>query len=1023
MNQLELHKKIDELIKKRPSGVNRKDVSALISANEDARQYFFHKVSEKWLDWLWENGFLDAIKQKAEDPTRYSYRMPELNYLVRMAEKMPAKVVDIILKVQISKETFNPEVIDRFVHICSILPVNQLKRIIPKIHKRRWIPLMGVFNQWGFEYERMFQRLAEAKDYESIIILAKAVLSVKTKREVGKESISQFFDNPFYFNNLLYTKVFEYLTGINDEYLEKAFELSLKVMSKIVDLCSKEYKQENEKVFKVYDGGMLLNVDFFELELGQKDYLSGRDNIRELAATIVKFVKQLIGKKCEQNQKEARRIFKQYIGSFDDNNPLLPDSRAMWRLRLFILSLCPEVFQEELKKSLFRLFAIDHYYEIISGTEYLKALRTGFHVLSDSDKRDYVKHVIEYFIKKDQEKENEKENWHIKYSSKILSVIANQLTKEEKKEAQEKGFVIDLDYQSEPSIKMGVAGAIILKAPLSYEEFQKKEVSVIVEKLRSEWSPKELYEKYKEKSDFHHPINAEGLGEYLKKNIPERLQGYIDNADRFFDQEKLDPHYTYSYLRGVQEAIKNNPELTGKTNWNGIIRLFNSVKSIREPGNEQIFNERKKWIDLYDAWLAGWDSVHSAVVDVLQELLTEKGGAVVIDFNKYRNDILSMLQYLLTYPDPTPKDEQIDTAKIKVGYGINKGYMVSDPFTMAINSVRGRAFQTFVLFIYLDGKQLNTDVKKTYEKVLSQEKTRAIMFLFGHYLPTFYYRDQGWVKDLLPIIFPKEKSKKYLYTAAWEGYLVNNLYKEMFSSDVIQKLYERGIELKEDDYPPYQKHFKDPEEALAIHLALAFIYFPEFDFNHSLFKKFWSVPNIKAHKSFISFIGRHIISRESASEWIKQNKIDVEKLKGFWDWALENCNPEELTSFGFWINIECNSFDVKWLAKHVRRTLEKTNGYIEWEYGLIQSLPIFAKKAPQNTLIILRFYLFEEVAKHEPVRTQFQIDDRIYNTFKELYNNKMIKEKVCKLINDLLPYRNGLFWKLKSILNESQEVR
>lgn len=129
---------------------NPEKIRDLIGLNFDARQYFFTKANENWLDWLWNNGLLDVIKQKAEDPTRYGYRTPELNYLVRMAEKKPKEVADIMLSVVISKDNFNPEVIDQFLRICSSLPAEQLARIVPKIRDEGWVQLMSIFNQWGF---------------------------------------------------------------------------------------------------------------------------------------------------------------------------------------------------------------------------------------------------------------------------------------------------------------------------------------------------------------------------------------------------------------------------------------------------------------------------------------------------------------------------------------------------------------------------------------------------------------------------------------------------------------------------------------------------------------------------------------------------------------------------------------------------------------------------------------------------------------------------------------------------------
>ena len=55
MNQIGLHKKIDELLTRGPAEAKREDISALASANQDAHQYFFTKEDERWLDWLWEN--------------------------------------------------------------------------------------------------------------------------------------------------------------------------------------------------------------------------------------------------------------------------------------------------------------------------------------------------------------------------------------------------------------------------------------------------------------------------------------------------------------------------------------------------------------------------------------------------------------------------------------------------------------------------------------------------------------------------------------------------------------------------------------------------------------------------------------------------------------------------------------------------------------------------------------------------------------------------------------------------------
>jgi len=980
----------------------------LINLNPDSRQYFYTKADERWLDWLWVNGFLDVIKQKSEDPTRYGYRTPEINYLVKVAEKEPAKVVDIMIEVPISSDNFNPEVVDRFLRICSGLPATELKRIVSKIRNDRWVQLMGSFNDWGFEYEKMFATLSTAKDFDSLLILADAVLSVRTKQEVEKESRGFLSDNPFYFREMGYTKVFEHMLQIDDIAIERALDLVTKVMKQCVLFGEKDNEDE---VFEVYDSFFLLDVDFFTLELSEKDRLSYRDDVKNLAAVIKYYAKQLIGKKCTETE-VVTNLYNKYFKS-------LPDSRSMWRLRLFVMSLCPEIFREELKNAFFRLFSVEHYYnEIISGTEYLKALRAGFPFLPDTDKRDYVRRVIEYFIKKDQEKENEKENWHIGYGSRILSIVADQLTDEEKKTAKDAGFTIRPEYEPEPSIGQMRGGTVVPRGPITKEEFENLSIDDIAIKLRNEWTPEKL-SKQNKSDDFLNPLNAEGAGELLRTDIVKRLQDYIKNAQLFFERDILDQHYTYSFLRGIQEVLRNKQIDLSGMDWANLIALCIAIK---QSGEEKPFDTEKRERDSFDAWLSGWTGVHSAMTDVLQELLSEDSTSR-IDFLKYRKELFEIIGYLLKYPDPLPEDEEPKTAKMTTSSPGEKEQIVSDPYSMAINTVRGRAFQTFALFMYQDGKKfskeenikVSSDVKKLYEAVLRGEKTRALMFMFGHYLPSFYFRDKEWVKGLFSEIFTTEPAKKNLYTAAWEGYVSTNLYEEIFFNPDIQKLYERGLALTDADYPK-QKHFKEPDEGIAVHVALAFMHFTKFGFDHELFKKFWNMPNPEYHKEFISFIGRHSISRESATEWIKHNNVDIEKLKKFWDWALENCNADTLIGFGFWINTERSPLEIKWLAEHARKTLEKSNGYVEWEYGLMRSLSSFVKDAPEDTLAILRVHLLEEVAKHEPVRTWLHMDAEVYDAFKKLYANKTTKEGVRGLINELLPYRNGMFWGLKTIL-------
>lgn len=1039
--QIDIHKESDQILSGDPTQLDKEQLRNLIHVNLDARQYFYAKADERWLDWLWENEFLDVIRERAEDPTRYGEPYPELNFLVRMSEKTPAKVVDIMLQVPISSETFNPVVVDRFLVICRTLPAKQLARVVEKIRNERWILLMSAFRLLGFEYKKMFKTLADAKNYQSLLVLAEAVLAVRTQEKMEKTP-RRHRDMPFYFDDLSSTEVFKHLAQVDAEYMEQAFDLVTKVMADIITLSNKKLvlsdqeqllqlteqafgdEEESEKVFKVDDRLLLYDVDFFDLEPGREDRLSSEDGLRELAAVIKVLAQTLIGDRCDKPE-AIRDVYIRYVGDFDNPDAKLPDSPTMWRLRLFVLSLCPETFKDELKKALFRLFEVEQYHEITRGTEYKKALQKGFAALSEQDKRHYVKRVVEYFAQPGQGQETDEENWRIRDGSRILSVIASQLTEEEKSHAEEAEFKLDPNYQPKPRIGRPRVGTIVPRGPITQEEFGELSIAQIAEKLRNEWEPNELT-KQNTTDDFLNPRNADGVSKSLKGDIPNRLQEYVRNAAIFFERGVLDEHYTYSFLWGIQETIHAHSEIASNVNWDGVIDLCMAIKV---SGEKDPFEEERREPGWFDTFRASWGAVHFAMTEILQALLTEKNGLLSIDFGAYRDRIFSLAGYLLSHPDPSPEDEQIETAKSKTKSSGDADFMISDPLHMAVNSVRGQAFKAFAFFVDQDGKKfkkedavkISSDVKELYEVALEKETTRALMFMFGQYLPFAYYRDRDWIRGILPQIFSQEPAKNPLYTAAWEGYLANNLYKEMFFDPEIQKLYERGLALTDADFPPQQEHFKKPDEGIAEHLALAFMHYKKFGFDHPLFEAFWKENNLERHASFVNFLGHSFVSGNNANapEFLKRVPESKQRLKDFWDWLLENYeNPKPFLEFDFWINLEVGLFEPVWLAERVRKTLEKTKGALDSDFKLTQSIVRLAKANPKDTLEIARLYLLEggiRRGEQREILLGTEDWDQWVQAFKILHGNAGTKSKASALINILIQEGGNPFWDLKKI--------
>jgi hypothetical protein len=417
------------------------------------------------------------------------------------------------------------------------------------------------------------------------------------------------------------------------------------------------------------------------------------------------------------------------------------------------------------------------------------------------------------------------------------------------------------------------------------------------------------------------------------------------------------------------------------------------------------------------------------MADVLQELFSEHDEKIAIEFSKYRDEFLDIINYLLKHPDPEPKNEELETATMKMGSAKDKKSLVSDPFSMAINTVRGRTFQAFVLFMYQDrkritdeeGLKISSDVKNLYEKTLKAENTRALMFMFGYYLPSFYFRSKEWIQSLLPIVFPEEQGKNHLYIAAWEGYLSTNLYEDIFFDPAFQKLYQRGLALTGDEDPTRNYH-KDLEKGISDHLALAFIFFyKKFGFEHMLFQEFWK-QNTKQRGEFVNFIGRAFISGDDiqADKLLKKEPESKERLLQFWQWLLKNFDdPNLFSEFGFWINLKKLIFDPTWLAQRVRETLEKSKGILDWDHGLNSSILQLAVAAPMETLGIARLYLLEGGVRGGKLESSFFYDDEWTKAINVLYNNPETKQNTYLLINDLIKEGGSMFWKLKAIIEKS----
>lgn len=979
MNQLQIHKKIDEFITAGPSGASVEVANGFVQSNEDSKRYLFSKANEAWLKWFFDNGLFDELKKKSEDPSKYGYRLSELEYLTRMAEKLPELVAEIILSTPISKDTFNPEVIDRFFWITGLLPVAQIKKILPKMYSDNWLKLMSRFGRSGYEYKKMTEKFAQEKDYEAIYDLAKVVLTVRDKEEFANIERFSITDKLFYLGDVSETGIFELILDQNNPNKEKFLKLLSEILTKITDIGV----EKDGTVFEKSEPFYLLDVSVFTLQLDTDKRSHFREDIQNFIATIKTLIEQILGGKCD-DVAEARRIYSESIA-------ILPDALTSWRLKLYAITRCPDAFKSEIKEFLFRVFNVcERYFEIDTGAEYHQGLIAGFNALDkDTEQREYIENVIKYYGAKLDDADKEK--WRKRDGLEILTYIKKYLTPEEITKAEPifGKLLEDGQITPHPTVMGGMGGIVNHKAPFNPSEMT---IDALIDHLKTDASPAALKEKYKN-DDFLSPRGPEGLGDAIKEDFKARKADYLLNLNKFFDRGVISPNYVYSILRQVEDSLRAKESFTDEQ----FIQVINFFDLIRQSGEKEEFKPMEERV-----YLADWITVHKSIADVLLEIL-----ATIKDSNTFKDNqakIFSIIKYLFTIKSsPDAEDDKRES---------------NEPAHVAINSVRGQAYRAFVQFAYNESnKTLSNEVKVLFEQVLDTETSNAVRFTLGQFLASFYFRDITFVKGLLSKIFPKESGKEKLYFATWEGYLASSLYKELF--DELRGYYEYAIKLNPNIYPN-RKYLKGLDETLAVHLALAYAHF-DFKITDPLFELFWKTPNEARHYEFVSFIGRSCITRSQAGDdWFKENNVSKDKLVEFWNWIISTgipIEPKAFSGFGFWVNPDKEIIDEKIIIKNLAITLEKSKGDIDWDYGLTRRLKIFATIDPESTLGVIKQYLLNEDELNTNRRAPlFSIDGEIKEALEIIYKNPSFKAKVEDLINVLIEKGSSMFWGLKDVL-------
>lgn len=504
-----------------------------------------------------------------------------------------------------------------------------------------------------------------------------------------------------------------------------------------------------------------------------------------------------------------------------------------------------------------------------------------------------------------------------------LALISGQLPNHWEERLREHVASLGEPNPPKPSVRFS-GGFVGPKSPIESERLLLMSPDQVIEYLQT-WQPKPgLFE-----------ASLEGLGRVLTQVVAHRPDEFTRQAEGL---KVLDPTYVRAYFQGLLDAQKNKLRFT----WAPVLELAEWV--VRQP--RDIPGRNGGLMDRDPDW--GW--TRKAILDLFEESMGDDAGCLQLE---HREHVWSVLRPLTEDPDPTPQHE--------AEFGGNN----MDPATMAINTVRGDAFNCLVQFAlwvrrgiernsaeaHLPSRSFETmpEIREVLDSHLDTaiEPSLTIRSIYGRWLSSLAALDWDWTVVSLPRIFPEDRTEISRLLAAWESFVVFNDPNTALLP-VLLPFYRAAIG-RVSKIPSLMKHPAAPEDRLAEHLAVYYWYDKlQLDEPGGLLAHFFSSvpPGVRGH--LIWFVG------SAVSGWEEDvPPVVFDRLRALLEHRLraarESTSPaefsSELSKFGLWFTSK--KFGDEWSLSTLQEVLDLVGGVdLDMSVGerLVELAPRFPKE-------------------------------------------------------------------------------
>lgn len=1000
---------INQFARMNPNKIdNTKILRKTLTESDPAIKYhFYRKVKPSWVKLLEKDGFIsDEINKNAPKDRRQG--SDEIIFLDRASKECPNYVARSLLKI-CPPDKLHHWTTRQFLDISLDLPKVEFIKLVPKILSEKWLEAVDSRTYSDVYLRDLFiKELRKYEMYEDLLVAIKSMLELKEGQ--GKSYEEEIEDFKISMIDLIGTPLFEYLLERpNQKFIDGALSILIEKTNQLIEKysandgkLSEEEITENSIDFAANDplGLVSQDISFLCEKNDGHRYTRSDDGLRYLLFIL----KKILRKEITDDKQEALNIYEKYLGNFKSSNSTIVDSPVVWRLRLYLLSLAPGQFGEEGKKLLFHIFSGWAFSYVMPSEEYFIALRGEFNYLSAEDKKEYIEKVVDLH----ENYETDYPDYIKQKASDVLGMLEDYInnSSDTQKLLSSAGIVPNYNYKPEPNDAFKITtGWVSPEAPIGEESFSEIPVIDIADKLRTDWTSSEL-DKMNTADNQFSPINVKGVGDLLTKDIPKRIADYCANPSLFFEIGVLDPHYTHYYFEGINKAISTSPDKISAKELDNLINLCLLI--LKPNGDISILDNPRH---------NPYRSAIISMINFIELILKLKDEEIITYLRNNRGNLLKIVNILLSSNDPVPREEEkLEEAIFHVVEGENAN--IPDPIHIAINSIRGLAYQLFIEFIHFDADSFHNeakvriaaDVKSIQEGLLMRENTRAIYSLFGRHMHSLYFSDKEWFYKHIPNIFPKDISKKNMYTAAWEGFIFSRIYGSIVSDPEMQEVYLRGFKLKENDFPPNQKRVVNIDQRIAQTIALAYLNMENFDSESLLYKRFWEERSVSSHQHFIRFLCLTVLNGSIT------NNFWQEKVKNLWNEVLKKDEGEllPLKEFGYLMTLKNNKFGVEYLASMVVKTLEKTKGRLSTYDPIRQSIKELAERLPEKALSIIELIFLRELDEGEYYHDITGFDGYEWREAFRIMRNKLGETKEGKkkcedLLEKLLVQHSNIF--------------